>query len=189
MKTFVKFILLALLGLSLWACKKEEAVEPEPEPEEMTVPDLEVQIEVTGAISRSIDFTLPGNVTDTRAMNGAYSSTTGLLSINAMENLVWNLAIIHSGTGGIETGTWAFNQSQQDILSYVDQEAGMGFNSVSGELSITKSELFQDVGSTVGAGDTYFIDGSIDATLVDENNPPNTINIQGTFSGVGMGLL
>mgnify|MGYP001800786579 CR=1 FL=1 len=169
---------LLLVAFLFSACDNTPEVEP--------LPDLTFKVEITGSLSRNIDFTLPMGTADTRAANGSYSSQLNSLIINGLESLEWNLNL-NAMTGGVRTGTFQLNQDQIDILSFVDQNVGRGFSSTSGSLTVTKAELFQGVGSTIGGADDYYIDGNFSAVLLENGAiPPATINVSGSFKGLNV---
>ncbi len=53
---------------------------------------------------------------------------------------------------------------------------------VGGNLTISSAELYQNV----GPAEDWYIDGSFSGTFQDNETPPNTVTINGTFSGINI---
>ncbi len=147
------------------------------------LPDAVFNATVTGAVNQVISFTLPENVAGTEAVNGSFTSANDMFAMSAM-NLAgaWQLGLFYGnntwqiGTYDL-TGTSGFTNPSQ---------SQSGFLATSGSITISKSELFQGVGSGVGAADDYFIDGSFTATMESSDTPPQQIQISGTFTGINI---
>lgn len=187
MKSF-KHLLLLLLSVSMvsiTACKKDD---DDSDTTESELPDAVFSADISGDVTRHVEFTLPKNVatTDGRAINGSQNNSLNLLLINALGGSEkWTIALGVTANS-VTTGTFQMNQTQTSFGSYTDQDAGVGYLSTSGSVTITKAELYQSVGSSLGGADDYFIDGTFTMSCADESNPPQEITVTGSFSGINI---
>ncbi len=173
MKSFL--FLLPVLLFSITSCKTEAPTGEDP------LPDLEFNLSVTGAETHDISFVLPGNMADTRAGNGSYNSPSGIFVMTFLEANVWQFGM-QCMPGGVKVGTFDLSGGS----SFGNISGGTGYTAVSGTLTITEADLYQNVGSSIGGADDYFISGRFEADMEDTNNPPNQIRVQGTFKGVNI---
>ena len=172
-------LLLTMGVLITTACKRAE-------PQLDEIPDAVVSYTISGDESASLSFTLPGGTASDKAVSGAYVSVNDLMSLSFQELNVTNLSVF-ANTGGVREGSFALNQGVADFASYQNQAQGQAYLSTSGTLTISEAELYQNVGSAVGAGDTYYVSGSLQATLTDNGSPAKTIEVSATFSGIPVG--
>ena len=153
-------------------------------PDEDTLPDAIFNATVSGAVNQVISFTLTENVVSgTEAVNGSHSTTTDMFSMGAMELTgAWQFGIFYN-SDVFQTGTY-------DILELSGfsnpSQAQAGFSATSGSITITKADLFQGVGSGVGAADDYFVDGSFTMEMESSDVPPLVIQVSGTFTGINI---
>ena len=154
-------------------------------PDPYVVPDLTFKATISGAESRTVDDFREGNTTTNFVVNGSVNSAAGLMLIQATELQVYTLSFSLKQSSLTE-GTFKFNESPLDFASYNDQVTGASYRSTSGTLTITKAELFQDVGSNLGTADDYFIDGSFSVEMADPTDPSKTITATGEFEGVNI---
>jgi hypothetical protein len=158
----------------LYSCKKENNPD--------VIPPAKMTVSVSGDYSDQLTIDLPGNYLDTsqsgQTLNGGYSSPTDQLIIAATFDSGFGGITLISNTGGINTGTFSFVNDQ---TSYNNFSIGAnGFLATSGSLVITKREYI----TTIGNDKDYYLDGNFSATMVNTENPPESISISGTFSGI-----
>lgn len=153
-------------------------------PDQDTLPDAVFNATVSGAINQVISFTLTENVVSgSEAINGSHSTATDMFSMSAM-NLTgaWQLGIFYN-SDVFQTGTY-------DILplsGFTNPSlAQAGFLATSGTMTISKADLYQDVGTGVGAADDYFVDGSFTMEMESSDVPPQEIQVSGTFTGISI---
>jgi hypothetical protein len=79
----------------------------------------------------------------------------------------------------IETGTYNLTPGSS---AYTSPSQTTGYSAVSGTITISKAELYQDVSSIKD----WFIDGSYTGTFQDNSTPPNQVSISGSFSGINI---
>lgn len=188
MKPF-KHLLLLLLSVSMvsiTACKKDD--DDDSDTTESELPDAVFSADISGDVTRHVEFTLPKNVAsaDGKAVNGSQSNSINLLLINVLGGSEkWSIAFGVSASS-VTTGTFQMNQTQSSFGSYNDQAAGEGYLSTSGSVTITKAELYQSLGGSIGAANDYFIDGTFTMSCEDGSNPPKQITVTGSFSGINI---
>ncbi|HPE58211.1 MAG TPA: hypothetical protein P5514_02035 [Bacteroidales bacterium] len=176
-RTSLLMILIALGMVLVISCKKDDNNNDD-DNSGSTLPDAVFSMEVTGAETHTINFTLPKNVASDYGINGAHLSSQQMLTINSTDlPSTWMYGIV-AQVASIKTGTYDINAGMSSFTT----SAGSGYLSVSGTIKITKADLYQAVGSV----DDWFIDGEFSGTYQDTNTPPNTINITGTFKGVNI---
>ena len=172
---FSTFLCTFFIAISiLYSCKKENNPD--------VLPPAKMTVSVSGDYSDQLTIDLPGNYLDTsqsgQTLNGGYSSPTDQLIIAATFDAGFGGITLISNTGGINTGTFNFVNDQ---TSYNNFSIGAnGFLATSGSLVITKREYI----TTIGNDKDYYLDGNFSATMVNTENPPESISISGTFSGV-----
>lgn len=156
------------------------------------IPDAIFKATVSGAQSQNIDVKLVGNTFTDHAVNGSLVSSIGLFSISCMKNPTtsvdetWNVGLF-AEMKELKAGTYQMNTNDSYKSGYYNYALSKtGYTSTSGSIIISKVVAGQTVGNSVGAGNDYYIDGSFEMTLVDSENPPGTVNITGTFSGVNI---
>lgn len=149
------------------------------------VPDLTFKVTITGAESRTIDETLVGNVATEFAANGSLSSSLGLFLITAIDFQDYGITIRFTASD-VEKGTYQFNQGQTDMVSYANYVSGTTYASTSGSITLSRVDLFQSVGSSIGGADTYFVDGNFSIDLEDPGNASEKITMTGEFSGLSI---
>lgn len=173
--------------VSITACKKNDD-DDDLDTTESELPDAVFSADISGDLTRHVEFTLPKNVAsaDGKAINGSHNNSVSLLLMNVLggsDN--WSMAL-GVGASGVSTGTFYMNQNQIAFGSYSDQDAQKTYLSTSGSVTITKADLYQNAGSAFGAADDYFIDGTFTMTCEDDSNPPQEITVTGTFSGINI---
>lgn len=168
--------LLVLSATLTTACKRAE-------PHMDQIPDATVSYTITGDETVTLSFTLPEGTAGTYATVGSYVSVNDLMSLTFQELNVNNLSIF-ANTGGVRTGSFPLNEGVADFAAYSVPNAGIAYMSTSGSLKIDKAELFQNLGSAIGGGDTYYIEGSFTAEMTDSGSPAKTIEVNGTFQGI-----
>ena len=176
MKKIPTFLIATILIGSLFSsCNTEK--------DDDKLPDAVFNATVTGAISQNISFTLPENVAGTEAVNGSYSGAADLFSMNAM-NLggAWQLGVSFS-SGSFGVGTYDVAASSGFTNPSLAQTS---FSATSGTISISKSELYQGVGSGLGGADDYFIDGTFTILMESADTPPQQIQVSGSFTGINI---
>lgn len=152
------------------------------EPQLDAIPDLVFKADIGG--TRTIDFTLPMGTADTRAVNGTFVSPSNLITLNAMDNLKWNLVVSVSATEFSE-GTYTLNGGGAEVFAFNDIETGKNYQSKTGSITFSKVELYQNVGSSLGGADTYYVEGSFSGTLEEiGSNPTVEISVSGSFKGI-----
>ena len=147
------------------------------------LPDAVFNAVVTGAVSQNISFTLPENVAGTEAVNGSYSGATDMFSMLAM-NLggAWQLSLAYNSSA-FQTGTYDISTNCGFTNPSLSQA---GFLATGGTITISKADLFQGVGASLGAADDYFVDGSFTTTMASSETPPQQIQVSGTFTGINI---
>lgn len=174
MKTLFPLSLLLLLATAGSACAKDEPDTPD------GLPDAVFEANVSGAENHTFSFTLPMGTAGEYVTNGSLSSFVGLFSMLTQElpgpgwqiNLVADMGTLAEGTYDLKPGVAAFaNPSATNV-----------YLAVSGNLTISAAELYQDV----GPAEDWYIDGSFSGTFQDNETPPNTVTINGTFSGINI---
>lgn len=147
------------------------------------LPDAIFNATVTGAINQVISFTLPENVAGTEAVNGSHNGTTDMFAMSAM-NLTgaWQLGLFYN-SDSFQTGTYDLTSTSGFANPSLSQA---GFSATGGTITISKADLFQGVGSGVGAADDYFIDGSFTAIMETSETVPQQIQVSGTFTGINI---
>lgn len=190
MKTTKHFLLLLLSVVLVGAtsCKKNSDDDDDGNGNNSELPDAVFSADISGTVTRHVEFTLPKNVTTTdgKAINGSQNDNLNLLLINVLGGSEkWSITL-GVGANSVTTGTFQMNQTQTSFGSYNDQNTGEGYLSTDGSVTITKAELFQGVGGSIGAADDYFIDGTFTMNCVDNSNPPKEITVTGSFSGVNI---
>lgn len=180
MKKTTLLYFLMIVGLALTtSCSKDDSNDNDNNNNNNTLPDAVLNLEVTGAESHTITFTLPENVASNNAINGAHVSASNLLTINSSDlPITWQYGIV-ANVSSLAKGTYNINAG---MSSFASPTSGTGYLSVSGTLEITEADLYQGVSSV----EDWFIDGTFTGTYQDTNNPPNTVTISGSFSGVNI---
>ena len=146
------------------------------------MPAAKLDASISGDYSEQIHINLPGNYLDPnpngQVLNGGYTSVNDMMIITAAFNIANGGITIVAHTGGINTGTFNYVNSQ---TTYNNAAIGAsGFVAPSGTLIITKTEYI----TTVGNDKDYYISGSFSGTMENQDNPAKVINMSGTFSGV-----
>ncbi|MEL7341994.1 MAG: hypothetical protein AAGM67_16045 [Bacteroidota bacterium] len=177
-----KNLLYGVCLVALTACSGCKGGVEEP----FEIPDLVFNATITGAETKTISKTLEGGTATTFSAVASTVSVSDLFQIQAMETNQFVISIIRS-SAGTSTGTFQLDGGIPEGISFSNQEAGTFYRSTSATLTITSSELFQNVGGAIGAGDTYYIDGNFSATLESETSPGDQIEMTGEFSGLALG--
>lgn len=173
---FPAIILMSLIALT--GCKGP-VDEPDP------IPDLTFNVTITGSESRTIDETLVGNVATEFAANGSLSSSIGLFLITAIDFQDFGITMRFTASE-VKKGTYQVNQGQTDMANFANYASGTTYASTSGSITLTKVDLYQSVGSSLGAADDYFVDGNFTIELEDPGNTSNTITMTGEFTGLNI---
>ncbi|NCA84670.1 MAG: hypothetical protein EOM83_03755 [Clostridia bacterium] len=177
MKNSTTIIMLLALALTIVsACKKSDDNDDD---NNNKLPDAVFSMNVSGAESQTVNFTLPGNVASGNAINGALLSSQELFTMNASPlPITWMLGLA-AELSAIETGTYNLKPG---VSAYTSPSQTTGYIAVSGTITISKAELYQGVSSIKD----WFIDGSYTGTFQDTSTPPNQITISGSFSGINI---
>ncbi|MCF8379066.1 MAG: hypothetical protein K9H49_05775 [Bacteroidales bacterium] len=178
-KSTMILLLLAITGIFVSGCKKEDD-NPDPNNNNNTsLPDAVFNMTVSGAESHTFSFTLPENVASNYAVNGAHQSSVPILSILASSlPITWQYGLI-ADVNSMATGTYNIKEG---MSAFTPPSQTTGYLAVSGTLTITKASLYQSVSSI----EDWFIDGTFSGTYQDNNTPPNEVTITGSFSGVNI---
>jgi hypothetical protein len=177
MKNSTKIILLLAFALTIVsACKKSD----DNDDDSKKVPDAVFSMNVSGAETQTVNFTLPGNVAGDYAINGAHLSSQQLLSIGASTlPITWGLNLA-ADVSSLATGTYNY---KPQMGAYTNASQTGGYIAISGSITIIKAELFQSATSV----ESWFIDGSYSGTYQDASTPPKQVTINGSFSGINIG--
>jgi hypothetical protein len=178
MKNSATIILILAFALTIVSsCKKSD--DNNDDDNNNKLPDAVFSMNVSGAESQTVNFTLPGNVASDYATNGALVSSQELFTMNASSlPITWMLGLaaevseMETGTYNLKAGTSAYTSPSQTT----------GYIAVSGTITISKAELYQGVSSIKD----WFIDGSYTGIYQDNANPPNQVSIGGSFSGINI---
>jgi hypothetical protein len=174
--TFI-LLLIAIFGIGLSSCKKDD--DTDQNDNNNKIPDAVFSMNVSGAESHTISFTLPGNVASDYAVNGSLISSQEMLSMLAVDMpTTWQYSII-ADVNSMATGTYDL-KAGMSAFSNISQNTG--YLAVSGSVTISKATLYQSVSSI----EDWFIDGTYSGTYVDNNTPPNQVTISGSFSGINI---
>lgn len=177
-RTYFLIMLIGMIAIVATSCKKDDENNDDNN-NNSKLPDAVLTLNVSGAESHNISFTLPENVASDYAINGAHVSASQLLTINSMDlPVTWSYGIV-AQVSSLQKGTYSINAG---MSSFKSPTTGAGFSSVTGTLELTKVDLYQNVASV----DDYFIDGEFTGTYQDTNTPPNIITISGSFSGINI---
>jgi len=148
-----------------------------------TLPDAIFTASVNGDYSEQWDITIPENFLNTQSqsvINGGYTTNSNLMILTASKIPGTSISI-NAHTGGVDTGSFALNTGNMDIGTYNNPGIGaQGFVSNGGNLIITKKEYLQ----TVGNDYDWFVDGTFNMTLSNQENPPKVVSISGTFTAM-----
>lgn len=178
MKNSATIILLLALTLTIISsCKKSD--DNNDDENNNKLPDAVFSMNVSGAESQIVNFTLPGNVASDYAVNGALVSSQELFTMNTSTlPITWMLGLA-AEVSEMETGTYALKAGSS---AYTSPSQTTGYLAVSGTITITKADLYQSVSSI----QDWFIDGTYSGTYQDSSNPPNQVTISGSFSGINI---
>jgi hypothetical protein len=178
MKNSTKIIMLLAFVLTIISsCKKSDNNNDDDNNDK--VPDAVFSMNVSGAESQTVNFTLPGNVASGNVVNGAHISSQQLLTINASSLPITWMFNLAAQVNSLSAGTYDL---KPQLGAYTNPSQSGGYLAVSGSFTITNAELFQSVSSI----EDWFIDGSYSGTFQDNSTPPNQVTISGSFSGVNI---
>lgn len=179
MKTITKIVAMAMVAATVFtSCNQDDE-----DDDDSTLPDATFNATVTGAINQDLNISLPENfVSGTKVVNGSLNGSSNLFVMNAQDIGTWTFALIYNGSQ-LQVGT--YDVAATSAFSYPSQ-AQAAFSATSGTVSISKAELFQGVGSGVGAADDYFVDGTFTIQMESTDTPPQQLQISGSFSGVNI---
>ncbi len=176
-------LLLIILAVTVFiSCEKGSDSSTTPPPTNTDViPAAILDASISGDYSEQIHIDLPGNYLDTgqsEHLNGGYTSVNDMMIITAMFNSGNGGIVLIAHTGGINTGTFNYIDSQ---TSYNNASIGaQGFIAPSGSLIITEKKYI----TTIGNDKDYYISGSFSGSMANQDNPPKTVYMSGTFSGI-----
>ena len=183
MTTANKVIFLIFFGIIFIAsCSNDAPVNNTVSGNNNTLPDAVFDGSVSGDYNEQIHILVTGNYLNNgnTRIDGGYVTNNNLMILTA--SVIPNVYVsINAHTGGVDTVTVNLNQDNMDIASYNNFGIGAsGFKSVSGTLSITKTEYLQ----TVGNDYDWFVDGNYSMSLVNTDTPPKQVNISGSFKAI-----
>lgn len=176
--------LITILFLSTFfimgSCKKDKVSGT---PDSTDIPDLVFSgsVKKNGGLEKDISFTIPAQqpVTDYTIVS-SHTSASKLMVISIQEVSKWVIGLNIDDVTSIKTDTY-------DLVGaipsgYNDMISGEGGLATAGSLQLTKVDLFTGVTGV----DIYYVNGNFTMTVEDYETPPNTYEIEGTFTGVNM---
>ncbi len=177
--TSTLIVSILVFGACMSSCKKENNTNNQPATNtNNTAPDASFNAIITGDMSNSIDFTLPGGVADTRSINGSLISSAKLLQIIVLNGSASTITLVASGEA-LTTGSFPMNTGNGAISSYTD--GSNTFQSTSGTIKINN---VQEHSSGMGG----YISGEVNMSMEEKSSSATrTISVSGTFSGVYIG--
>lgn len=172
-KTMLILLSFAMSGLIISSCSKDDNNDNN---DDNKIPDAVFEMNVTGAESHSLNFTLDKGTATDHGIIGSFLASQNLVSINVttlpttwMFTIFADMNSMGEGSYDIKTGMSAFSNPDQ-TASYL---------AASGTLNVTKATSFEDVG--------WYTEGTFNGTYEDTSTPPNQVSISGSFSGVYIG--
>jgi len=170
-------LILAFVLTIVSSCKKSD--DNNDDDNNNKLPDAVFSMNVSGAETQTVNFTLPGNVASDYAINGSLLSSQEMFSMSASSMPITWLLGLSAELSAIETGTYNLTPGSS---AYTSPSQTTGYIAVSGTLTISKAELYQGISSIKD----WFIDGSYSGIYQDNSNPPNQVTITGSFSGINI---
>jgi hypothetical protein len=186
MKKTILLSMVCVLSIMIGACNDDDddngGNDPNPNPpSENADPSFEAII--SGAITDTIAFIIPDEIVTSESINGAYVGVANLLSITAIELPTGFQFSIVGNKDSWGTGDFVATGMGGGFGAYSDPNLGRSYLGTASTITITSSELLQDLVQA-----TYRVDGSFTMTLADNNNPGSTIQINGTFENIVIGV-
>ncbi|MBZ0204568.1 MAG: hypothetical protein K8I03_16260 [Ignavibacteria bacterium] len=182
MKKSTIIILLLFFAFILASCDNA-STNNNPNGNNNTLPDAVFNASVSGDYSEQWNLLVTGNYLNTQTsqiINGGYTTSSNLMILTATKSAGASITI-NAHTGGVDTGSFSLNTSNMDIGSYNNPGIGAsGFVSTGGNIRITKKEYLQ----TVGNDFDWFVDGTFFMTMQNQDNPPKTVAISGSFTSM-----
>jgi hypothetical protein len=173
---FVSLSVLLLLGT---ACKKTEGPTGE-------IPDLKVSLTLSqnGTTLDQIAFEGDGQMVPANsAAGGSYNDLANLFAVNfngGLGTIGPNFG--YSGdTGGVKTGSYGIGSSVLNIANFTSSTGG-AYSAIDGSFKIEQVQEYLQLANI----EEFFIDGSVDFTMVNLADSSEVITLSGTFSGVNI---
>lgn len=165
-----------LIGSLFSSCNQS----PDGDDDDMTLPDLTVTIDVSGAVTANYTFTNPenGGSSATHSMIAGHANANSMFTITGL-NTAYTYAVAAS-MPGVQVGNFSVSTAN---YGHLESQPALGFPEVvSGNISITNSQVLWTAGITT----IYSIDGTWSVELSDGETPPSTVTFSGTFSNLAV---